>query len=68
MYFFTSRSMDNIKGRNMLKTRKIVAVFFTKYNVVACLFAVQSTLFSVACFKIHSVGARMFGTGMNGEA
>lgn len=35
----------------MLKDRKIKTVLFTQYNVVACLFAVHSTLFSLVCFR-----------------
>jgi len=53
--------MDNIKDQNMLKDPKIKTVSFTQYSVVACLFAVHLTLFSVVCFKIRvrSVGARI---------
>jgi hypothetical protein len=64
---FTARNMDNIKEKNMLEVRKIKTVSFTQNNVVACLFAVHSTLFSVVCFRIHSVGARVFGAGRIGE-
>ena len=66
--WFPARNMDNIKEQNTLKDPKIKTVFFTQYNVVACLFAVHLTLFSVVCFKIHSVGARIFGAERIGEA
>ena len=66
--WFTARNMDNIKEQNMLKVRKIKTVFFTHYNVVACLFAVYPTLFSVVCFRIHSVGAKVFGAKRIGKA
>ena len=39
--WFTARNKDNIKEQNMLKERKIKIVFFTQYNVVAYLFAIQ---------------------------
>jgi len=60
--------MDSIKEQNMSKDRKIKTVFFTQYSVVACLFAVHSTLLSVVCFRINSVGARMFGAERIGKA
>jgi len=46
--WFTARNMDNIKEQHMLNDPKIKTAFFTQYNVVACLFAVHLTLFSVS--------------------
>jgi lipopolysaccharide/colanic/teichoic acid biosynthesis glycosyltransferase len=66
--WFTARNMDNIKEQNMSEVRKIKRVFFTHCNVVACLYAVHSTLFSVVCFRIHSVGAKVFRTKRIGKA
>jgi len=66
--WFTAWNVDNIKEQNMLEDRKIKIVFFTQYNVVARFFAGHSTLFSVVCFRIHSVGARIFGAERIEEA
>ena len=66
--WFTARNVDNIKKQNKLEDRKIKTVFFTQYNVVARFFARHSPLFSVVCFRIHSVGARIFGAERIGEA